>query len=133
MVNTIDMRLVRDKLNVISEQFAETLFLLKAKQNADGVSLVTRKEMAAAMRITPKSAVERIDGLIRFGLVEKLDDKSYKIVHTEVERTALGMVTGLIRVVSEQPDASYKRQAEALGITVKELEYVYETLVDLIR
>lgn len=124
---------IAGKLNEFAEQAHDLIFLLRAKQNAEGISSLSAKEMAAVLNASIPAAKERIEKLIGLGLVEKTGFNSYKVIHSDLDRTHYGVVTGLTRVLSDMPNASYKEQAEALGISQKELEIVYGLLVYLIR
>ncbi|TMV46588.1 hypothetical protein FE783_25070 [Paenibacillus mesophilus] len=124
---------ISGKLNQFAEQAQDLIFLLRAKQNQDGISTLSVKEMATVLHTSVDAAKGRIDKLIGLGLVEKIGSNSYKMIHSDLERTSYGAVTKLAAILSDMPNATYKEQAEAMGITQKELEMVYGLLVYLLR
>lgn len=124
---------ITDRLNEISGQARELIVLLEERRNPDGTSSISLKEAAAALRVTRPLAKQRLGRLIDFGVIEKAGFNSYRVIHTDLDRTPLGTVSELVRVISDMPNATYKEQAAALGITVKELETSYGLLVYLLR
>lgn len=124
---------ITGKLERFAEQVHDLLYLLETRRNAEGVSTLGAKEMAKVLNIPVPAAKARVDKLIDLGIVEKMGSASYKIVQPDLERTPYGTVTRLARILVDMPNATYKEQAEAMGISQKELEVVYGLLVYLIR
>ncbi|MEF3303864.1 hypothetical protein [Paenibacillus sp. GYB003] len=124
---------ITNRLNEAMEQARETIELLQKKQNAEGITVLSAKQLSAALKIGRAEAKARIDRLIDFGLVRKTGFNGYKLIRTDLDVTPFGTALELARVISELPNATYEEQASALGMTNKELEAAYGLLVYLLR
>lgn len=133
MNNTINKEWVSQTIQTLTEQSEELLFLLKAKQGEDGIIKLSLKELAAALKASVPAASERLERLIDFGLIQRIDSRSYTLVHTNLAQTPMAKIEELMQVVADMPNSSYSQQAEALGISVEELEIVYGFLVLLLK
>lgn len=133
MNNTIDKQWVSRKVQSLIALSQELISFLETKQGEDGTIRITLKDLAAELKTSVPSATERLERLIDFGLVRRIDSRSYQMVHTNLAQTPLTKIEELMQVVSDVPSSSYKQQAEALGISVEELEIVYGYFVLLLK
>lgn len=128
-IHMIRIHNIEEKLGQFAERVRMLIGLLKSKQNKEGVSSIGTREIAKGLHVTSEEARELLDNLIRLGLVEKTGFNTYRVVHEDLERTPFGVVTGLARILSALPNASYQEQAQVLGIPQKQLELVYGQLL----
>ncbi|TDF99440.1 helix-turn-helix domain-containing protein [Paenibacillus piri] len=129
----IERENVEANLHYLVAQYSGLVELLLAKKGNDGISRLSKSDMAAHLGISQTAISKRLKKFIHFGLIEKSGIAGYRVIHTDFMETPLGRVFDLLTIIEATPNLSYEQQAKELGVSVHEIEMIYGYLVYLLN
>lgn len=108
------------------ENYQRLIKLIKLKTIEDERCTLPHKVMANFLDVTSDEITRWLDQLIQFKIIEKVGPGSaYRVVNLAEEPTFLDKMAQLLVLIKEEPYLSFQQQAEALGISMKELEGLF--------
>ena len=107
------------------QQYRTLIYIILEKKNESDVSHVTVTELSKVLRLSPADISSRIKKCISFGILEAAEPTGFRVLQTDLQCTPFGYMAQLLKVIQQLPESSFEQQAEALRISVKDLEAVY--------
>lgn len=107
------------------QQYRTLIYIILEKKNDAGVSTVTVTELSKVLRLSPADISSRIKKCIDFGMLEAAEPTGFRVLEADLQYTPIGYMAQLLKVIQQFPESSFEQQADAMRISVKELESVY--------
>ncbi|WP_152394439.1 hypothetical protein [Paenibacillus guangzhouensis] len=107
------------------QQYRTLIYILLEKKNEAHISTVTVTELSKVLRLSHADIASRIKKCIGFGILEAVEPTGFRVLQSDLTYTPIGYMAQLLQVIKQLPESSFEQQADAMQISVKELESVY--------
>ncbi|MBP1990339.1 hypothetical protein [Paenibacillus eucommiae] len=129
-MQTLTPNVLRESIQLI-HNCQELVRVISLKSDNERICKLSVKVLANLLDAEQSDIIRWKKKLLDFGLIEQ-EGMYVRVVISDVSESPLGITNDLLMLIAEEPQLSFRQQAESLGLEQKQLEVVYGYLISVI-